>query len=112
MGKRIIISEEEKNNIKLLYEDFDRNNNGQVTAGNNIYEIYVDGTKRYFGGKTNDGLYKICNKPDLDGWTTFCQDVDISPDNVKRFDEQMKNGVSPIIHKTPEDKQVEFRKVN
>lgn len=111
MGKRIIISEEERLRIKSLYEDFDRNDNGQIIAGNNVYEIFVDGTQRFYGGKTNDGKYKICNKADVDSWTTFCQEIDIDPNNVKRFDDEMNRGESVIVHTTPEEKKVEFRKV-
>jgi len=111
MGRRIIITEEERKNIKFLYEDFDRNDNGQIIAGNNVYEIFVDGTQRFYGGKTNDGKYKICNKADVDSWTTFCQEIDIDPNNVKRFDDEMNRGESVIVHTTPEEKKVEFRKV-
>ena len=55
MGKRIVLSEEEKNNIEYLYvlcEEFN-SDDGLVVAGTNRYELYTDGTKRYYDGVTS-----------------------------------------------------------
>ena len=111
MGKSIIISEEEKKKIKSLYESLGRNDSGQITAGNNTYNIFVDGTKRYFGGKTDDGLYNICNKSNKDAWNTICKSVDIPSNQVDSFYKQMNNGDSPIVYKTSNSKEVKFIKV-
>ena len=114
MGKRIIISEEEKKHILGKYqlnEDFERNNNGQIVVGRNIYNLFVDGTQRYYGGRGGrDGdEYKICTDADIDSWTTFCKSVKISAQNVARFDSEMAKGISPITHNA-DGKTIEFRK--
>lgn len=111
MGKRIIISEEEKKHILGKYhlnEDFKRNDNGQIVVGRNIYNLFVDGTQRYYGGRDGE-KYKICTGADTDGWKTFCKSVDISPENVTKFDSEMAKGVSPITHNA-DGKTIEFRK--
>ena len=113
MGKRIIISEEEKRRILgkyLLNEDFERNNNGQIVVDRNVYNLYVDGTKRYYGGRDGN-KYKICNGPDIDSWTTFCKSIDISDENVSRFNSEMAEGNTPIEHKTDDGKIIEFKKI-
>ena len=111
MGKRIIISEEEKRRILGKYrlkEDFERNNNGQIVVGRNIYNLFVDGTQRYYGGR--DGkMYRICTDADIDSWKTVCKSVDISSENVARFDSEMAKGISPITHNA-DGKTIEFRK--
>ena len=91
MGKSIIISEEEKKNIKSLYESLGRNDSGQITAGNNTYNI--------------------CNKSNKDAWNTICKSVDIPSNQVDSFYKQMNNGDSPIVYKTSNSKEVKFIKV-
>lgn len=112
MGKRIIISEDEKRDILGKYqlnEDFERNINGQIVVGRNVYNLFVDGTQRYYGGR--DGKqYKICNDADINSWTTFCKGVDIKPEIVARFDSEMAKGTPSITHDA-DGKTIEFKKV-
>ena len=117
MIRRLIISKKEKTDILTRYgineyitEEFERNDNGQVVVGNNKYDLFVDGVKRYYGGQ-EDGKYKICNDADISGWTTFCKSIDIKPETVKHFDSEMSKGVSPISYTTPEGKNIEFKKI-
>lgn len=110
MNKRIILSEEEKNNIESLYvlcEEFN-SDNGLVVAGTNKYELYTDGIKRYYDGVTSSG-HKICVSM---GWP--CQTVsneELDNDTMKELETQMKTGKPLVSYTTPNDKEIEFKKV-
>ena len=111
MGKRIIISEEEKTKIESLYiikEEFN-SSDGLVIAGANKYELYTDGTKRYYDGVTSGGGHKICASM---GWP--CQTVsssELDPNTMKGLEQKMNSGESVVNYTTPKGKKIEFKKV-
>jgi len=110
MSKRIILSEEEKNNIESLYvlcEEFN-SDDGLVVAGTNKYELYTDGTKRYYDGVTSSG-HKICASM---GWP--CQTVsnkELDNNKMKELENEMKTGKPSVSYTTPKGKKIEFKKV-
>ena len=113
MGKRIVISENEKldilNKYNILNEELNRNNDGQIIANKYKYNIFVDGTQRYYGGRDGE-KYKICTSPDIDGWTTICKSINIKPENVNYFNTEMSKGVPVVKYTTPDGKKIEFKK--
>lgn len=110
MGKKIVISEEERKNIENLYllkEEF-RSDDGLVVAGSNKYKLFTDGTERYYDGLTSGG-HKVCMSV---GWP--CQTVshkELDPQVMKNLEQQMSQGKNPVNYTTPKGKKIEFKKV-
>jgi len=114
MGKRIIISEDEKKDILVKYqlnEDF-QSDDGLVVAGGNKYQMFKDGDKLIYKGKEGNG-YKMCK--DM-GWPlgVQCQVVGsevLDPKKVSELEQQMVQGVNPVKYTTPKGANIEFQKV-
>lgn len=112
MGKRIILSEEERKTIQSLYnlnEDF-KGENGLIVAGDNKYQMYQGDDKIIYRGKVEDG-YKMCKET----WVgEFCDTVpfkEINHDVMRKLEQQMQMGINPVNYTTPKGKKIVFKKV-
>ena len=110
MGKRIIISEDEKIDILGKYqlnEEFE-SHEGLVVAGGNKYRLFTNGTERYYDGVTPQG-HKVCVSV---GWP--CQTVtheELDRNVMKDLEGQMKSGKQVVSYTTPKKVKIEFKKV-
>ena len=110
MGKRIIISEEEKKHILGKYqlnEDF-QSSNGKVVAGGNEYILFTNGSERYYGGETSEG-HKVCASV---GWPcSMVPHKDLDRNVMKDLEGQMRSGKQVVSYTTPKNVKIEFKKV-
>ena len=109
MGKRIIISEDEKKYILEKYnlnESF-QSDDGLVVAGSNRYRMFTDGTERYYDGVDSKG-HKVC----VTSWGP-CKTVshdELNPNIMKDLENQMRSGKPIVSYTTPKKVKIEFKK--
>lgn len=109
MGKRIIISEEEKKTILEKYnlnEDF-QSYKGLVVAGSNKYKMFTNGTERYYDGVDSEG-HKVC----VTSWGP-CKTVshdELNPEIMEDLENQMRSGKPVVSYTTPKNVKIEFKK--
>ena len=114
MGKRIIISEEEKKNIKSLYEDFSGVKDGKieyVTSNGQTVLYRITHPMSDFDVISFDietGEFK------LDGnWVAGDPEGTISPEKLKIITDNMDRGVDEFkIPVGKKDTEITFKKVN